>query len=134
MRLIPDAREDVERVLLCSGKIYYDLIEAREKLEREDVAILRLEQLYPLPDEVLALGLDPFPDDTPVIWVQEEPENMGASRYLCCRYGDRLLGRFPFSRISRPATASPASGSGAAHRKEQESLLERAFQSAEKQE
>ena len=81
------------------------LEQAREKLQRKDVAILRVEQLYPLADETLQFALKSYPPGTPVFWVQEEPENMGAWYYLRVRFCDRLLGTFPFARISRPASA-----------------------------
>ena len=89
-RIISDSevqRSGVKRVLLCSGKIYYDLEKFRETNRREDVAILRVEQLYPLREEHLAAALDPYLDGTPVFWVQEEPENMGAWRYLLVTFG-----------------------------------------------
>src|SRR6476659_4774843 len=79
-RVIPDTQTDpakVKRVLLCSGKVYYDLLDARRKLARDDVAIVRLEQLYPLNQE-LVKALEPYADGTPLVWVQEEPSNMGA--------------------------------------------------------
>jgi 2-oxoglutarate dehydrogenase E1 component len=117
----------VERVLLCSGKIYYELLEKREEDQRSDVALMRLEQLYPLSEEDLEQALAPYPDRARAFWVQEEPENMGAWRFLHTRYGERLLGRLPFSGISRPATASPASGSAASHELEQKEILLKAF-------
>jgi 2-oxoglutarate dehydrogenase E1 component len=129
-RLIPDSdpqRHNVKRVLLCSGKIYYDLEKYRSEQAREDVAIVRIEQLYPLREEHLAAALDPYLDGTPVFWVQEEPENMGAWRYLLVSFGERLLGRLPFTGISRPAAASPATGSHASHEREQAQILDRAF-------
>ena len=116
-----------ELVLLCTGKIYYELLRERQKLAREDVAILRLEQLYPLPDGVLNDALAPYRAGTPVTWVQEEPENMGAWRYLRIRFGESVFGRFPFSGIYRPASASPATGSASTHRHEQQQLIRRAF-------
>ena len=131
-RLIPDSnpeRHQVRRVLLCSGKIYYDLEKYREEQKRDDVAIVRLEQLYPLREQHLAAALDPYLDGTPVFWVQEEPENMGAWRYLLIHFGDRLLGRLPFAGISRPAAASPATGSHASHEREQAQIVDRAFNS-----
>jgi 2-oxoglutarate dehydrogenase E1 component len=129
-RVIPDAvanREKVERVLLCSGKIYYDLEAKRQELGREDVAILRLEQLYPLPKALLESELARYTDNTPVFWVQEEPENMGAWRFLLVNFGERLFGRLKFSGISRPASGSPATGSASSHKLEQNELLAHAF-------
>ncbi|MEX0742140.1 MAG: 2-oxoglutarate dehydrogenase E1 component, partial [Phycisphaeraceae bacterium] len=117
-----------ERVLLCSGKIYYDLLKQREELGREDVAIMRVEQLYPFPADSLREVLSGYHEGTPVIWVQEEPENMGAWRYMKVKaVADRLFGRFPLTGVARPESASPATGSAASHRLEQADLLERAF-------
>jgi 2-oxoglutarate dehydrogenase E1 component len=118
--------EQVARVLLCSGKIFYELDDQRTKLERRDVAIARLEQLYPLQDRDLEAALAPYERAGEFVWVQEEPENAGAWRYLYARLGDRLLGR-PFRGISRRASASPATGSLASHRIEQQAILDRAF-------
>ncbi len=115
------------RVLLCSGKIYYELDAARLEFGHDDVAILRCEQLYPLADEVLGEALAPYPDTVPVVWVQEEPENAGAWCHLRARFGERLLGRWGFEGITREASASPATGSAASHRLEQERLIARAF-------
>jgi 2-oxoglutarate dehydrogenase E1 component len=115
--------ERVQRVLLCSGKVYYDLLAMREELSRDDVAICRLEQLYPLRDEQLRDALAPYPPAAPAVWVQEEPANMGAWRYLFARFGDRLFGARPLSGICRPASASPATGWAALHRIEQQRLL-----------
>jgi 2-oxoglutarate dehydrogenase E1 component len=115
------------RVLLCAGKVYYDLEAEREKLGREDVAILRLEQLYPLREDELRMALEPYRDGTPVFWVQEEPENMGAWRFLYVLFGEELFGRLPFKGISRPASASPATGSGSSHKLEQSQLVAEAF-------
>ena len=75
-------RAQVTRVLLCSGKLYYELEEEREKQGRDDVAILRFEQLYPLHDAEIASALAPYEARTDLVWVQEEPENMGAWRTL----------------------------------------------------
>lgn len=130
-RIIPETSERpgaaVKRVLLCSGKIYFELAEQREKLKRDDVAIVRVEQLYPLPAELLQATLASYRDGTPVFWVQEEPENMGAWYAFRVRFGDRLFGRWPFAGISRPASASPACGSAKAHKREQAALIEQAF-------
>jgi 2-oxoglutarate dehydrogenase E1 component len=112
---------------MCSGKLYYELNEEREKQKREDVAILRIEQLYPLYPQTLAQALSPFPEGTPVTWVQEEPENMGAWRYLRVRFGERLLGRHPFQGVHRPASSTPATGSASSHKLEQKQLIAKAF-------
>ena len=114
----------VKRVLLCSGKVYYDLIEAREAKGRKDVAVLRLEQLYPLNGAVEA-ALAPYGKDVPVVWVQEEPRNAGAMYFLLSNFATTL--KRPFQAVSRPAAASPATGSTASHKLEQQRLMDEAF-------
>jgi 2-oxoglutarate dehydrogenase E1 component len=129
-RVLPDVLgtgNAARRVLMCTGKIYFDLEERREKTGRNDVAIIRLEQLYPLSERQLRAALEPYQEGTPLIWVQEEPENMGAWRFLRIKLGDQVLSRFPFSGLCRPASASPATGSAASHRREQEEMLSLAF-------
>jgi len=115
------------RVLLASGKVVYDLLAAREARGRRDVAVLRLEQLYPLADGDVAAALAPYPERAAVVWVQEEPVNMGAWCYLASRFGDRLPGGRSFRRVARSESASPATGSAARHREEQAALVEEAF-------
>lgn len=124
---VHDRNTAVTRILLCSGKIYFDLERERERLRRADVAILRFEQLYPIANETLEASLREYRDGTPAYWVQEEPENMGAWRFLKIRFGEAILGRLPFHGISREASASPATGSHSSHKKEQEKLLAAAF-------
>jgi 2-oxoglutarate dehydrogenase E1 component len=129
-RVIPDTTCDpaaARRILLCSGKIYYDLDAARTERSRADIAIVRLEQYYPLPLEQLAAALAPYADETPVYWVQEEPMNMGAWYYLRTRLLERICKRFPFAGFYRPESASPGSGSIAAHKREQTQLIDEAF-------
>ena len=130
-RVLPDQlttpASQVQKILLCSGKLYRELEQRREKLGRTDVAILRLEQLYPLPDCELRPLLEQYAPETPVVYVQEEPENMGAWRFLFSSWGPRLYGRHPFSGISRPSSASPATGSFHSHEIEQQELLQRAL-------
>ncbi|MFH2051065.1 MAG: 2-oxoglutarate dehydrogenase E1 component [bacterium] len=118
--------QGVSRILVCSGKIYYDLIAERERLDRRDVAILRLEQPYPLPASTLVGAVDRYPDGTPLLWVQEEPANMGVWPYLRYRFGEKLLGR-PLLGACRPEAASPATGSAASHKLELCILLDRIF-------
>lgn len=131
-RIIPDqtpeaAAANIQRVLLCSGKVYFELLEQREKSKRADIAIVRVEQLYPLEDELVRAALSRYRAGTPVFWVQEEPENMGAWYDFRVRFGDKILGRWQFAGITRPASASPACGSPKAHRREQADLLARAL-------
>ena len=129
-RIIDDPSVDaaaVHKVLMCSGKVYYDLAAAREEAGRDDVAILRLEQLYPLDDDHVASALSPYGEHVPVVWVQEEPANMGAWSFLRVRWGERVAGR-PFSRVSRPASPTPATGSASSHKIEQAELMQAAFE------
>ncbi len=128
-RILPDTLKvsTPERILLCSGKVYYDLEKYREEGQRENVAIIRLEQLYPLSEQILEKALQQYPKETPVVWVQEEPENMGAWRYLKVQFGEMLFHKFPFYGVTRPASASPATGSHNSHKQEQEQLLAEAF-------
>lgn len=120
----PDA---VRRVLLCSGRIYYDLARRREEDGRTDIAVVRLEELYPFPAAALEQALEPYAGAEEVVWVQDEPENMGAWPYLKLRFCHKLLDRFAFRGISRPPSASPAAGSARRHRQEQDELLHQAF-------
>jgi len=120
----PDA---ARRILLCSGKIYYDLLARREQLKRRDVAILRLEQLFPFPVDELTAVLEPYGEEATITWVQEEPRNMGAWQFLKGGYNYKLLHRWAMNRVARPTSASPATGSKAAHAIEQEKLMEQAF-------
>ena len=115
------------RVLLCSGKLYYELVEARQARGATDVAIVRIEQLYPISDVELQHALLPYPAETQVLWVQEEPLNMGAWQTLRHHLGDRLFGRFAWRAVARPESASPATGSNAAHKIEQALLMDQAF-------
>ena len=117
----------VKRILLCSGKVYYDLASERRKRKRDDVAIVRLEQLYPLSD-ALTTALAPYAAGTPVVWVQEEPRNMGAWYFLNARRAEIFGARHPLALVSREESASPATGSTAAHALEQAMLLARAFE------
>jgi len=116
----------VERVILCSGKVYFDLEEAREQ-RKLDTPILRVEQLYPLTAAHVLAALAPYTDGAQVLWVQEEPENMGAWSSLHTRFGASIGGKFPLRVVARPAAASPATGSLTAHKQEQAELLDRAF-------
>jgi 2-oxoglutarate dehydrogenase E1 component len=129
-RVLPDVnpnRANVSRVLLCSGRVYYELDQQRRQSGREDVAILRIEQFAPLPTYELRAALANYADGTPVFWVQEEPANMGAWYFLRVHFGERLFDRLPLQGIFRKPAASPAAGSMAAHQREQRELLAKAF-------
>jgi 2-oxoglutarate dehydrogenase E1 component len=119
--------EKVKRILLCTGKVYYDLAEHRETTRRDDVAILRVEQLYPLRHELLERALGVYPAGAPAFWVQEEPANMGAWNFIKILFGDRLFDRFPLDGIARPVSATPATGSAKRHKQEQAEIIQRAF-------
>ncbi|GAB2772907.1 2-oxoglutarate dehydrogenase E1 component [Hymenobacter luteus] len=111
----------VKRVLLCSGKVYFDLLEEQRTSNRTDVAIVRLEQLHPFPQKQLQAELAKYPK-AKVYWVQEEPENMGYWNYLL-----RFMRRELEDVISRKPSASPATGYNKVHVKEQKDLVARAF-------
>jgi 2-oxoglutarate dehydrogenase E1 component len=128
-RVIPDDAVDpakVKRILLCSGKVFYDLAAERRRLKRDDIAIVRLEQYYPLSD-ALSKALAPYREGTPVAWVQEEPRNMGPWYFLNARRQQIFGARHPLALVSRPESASPATGSKAAHDLEQKMLIDEAF-------
>jgi 2-oxoglutarate dehydrogenase E1 component len=126
--VLPDPSADasgVTRVLLCAGKVYYDLAAEREKLGRRDVAIVRVEQLYPLPAEELRAALGPYPG-VEVVWVQEEPANSGPWPFMALALPEHLEGR-PLLRASRKAAASPAVGSHSVHEAQQHEVVATAF-------
>jgi 2-oxoglutarate dehydrogenase E1 component len=128
-RVIPDAEtnpRNVKRVLLCTGKVYYDLLDARRALKREDVAIVRLEQLYPVGAELIK-ALAVYADGTRLVWVQEEPRNMGPWYFLNSNLRGIIGERLPLSVVARPAAASPATGSKASHDLEQKRLINEAL-------
>ena len=126
--VLPDTTVDpagVRRVLLASGKVYWDLVARREKLGATSTAIVRVEQLYPLPEDELRIVLDAYPD-APLTWVQEEPQNQGAWGFMAMNFPVEV-GR-TLRVVARAASASPATGSTSTHKVEQEDLLDRAFQ------
>lgn len=113
------------RVLLCSGKIYYELDEARKAAGDSDTAIVRIEQFYPFPEALLKKVLSGFPSSAVFHWVQEEPENMGGWNFMRWRL-KAITGADP-GYIGRPAAASPASGYLASYKRERELILKTAF-------
>jgi len=130
-RIIPDraiAPEKARRVILCSGKVYYDLLAARESAKIDDIALIRLEQLYPLQAQHLLDTLKPYKTGTDLVWVQEEPWNSGAWYFINARVPQMLNGRMPLRCVSRVESASPATGSHAAHKLEQARLIAEALE------
>ncbi|MEN6441619.1 MAG: 2-oxoglutarate dehydrogenase E1 component [Syntrophobacter sp.] len=117
--------ENASRLLLCSGRVYYELLARREKTAASDTAIIRVEQFYPMHEARLREAVSGFPSAKRFFWVQEEPRNMGAWEFIRPRLGD-IIGVEP-GYIGRPAAASPASGFPASHRQEQEAFLGMAF-------
>jgi 2-oxoglutarate dehydrogenase E1 component len=121
----------VRRVLLCSGKVYYDLLARREEVGANDVAIIRLEQLYPFPTQRLSDILRRYSDAAEIYWVQEEPENMGAWYFVEEQLQDMLNGsRRTLKYIGRPAAASPAVGAHKVHNEQQHHIAEQSFATA----
>jgi len=129
-KVLPDdtiPSESVERTILCTGKIYYDLMDTRAERKIDSVQIVRVEQLYPLrPTELLA-GIGDVPAGSEVMWIQEEPLNMGAWSYMKLHFGDAISERYVFKRETRAESASPSTGSMATHKLEQSELMNAAF-------
>ena len=115
----------VTKVILTSGKVYYDLAQELDKRGDTATAIVRLEQYYPAPIDQLNAALDRYPNASDFVWVQDEPENQGAWPYLALEVVGRLGGR-PVRVVSRPASAAPSAGSAKVHAVEQADLIERA--------
>lgn len=118
----------VKRVLLCTGKIYYDLLDTQQKHNRTDVAIVRLEQLYPLPENQIQAIIAKYKKATEWFWVQEEPENMGAWTFIMRKFtSNESLSKLQIQVISRKESSSPATGSPKQHASQQEYILNRSF-------
>jgi 2-oxoglutarate dehydrogenase E1 component len=121
----PDALTSVRCILFCSGKIYYELLQKRREMKKADTAIVRLEQFYPFPEMQLKAVIQKYKRGRQFIWVQEEPENMGAWVFVRPRL-ERLIGK-PLEYIGRNAAASPATGFPIIYRKEQAAVTEKAI-------
>lgn len=121
-------RNKVKRILLTSGKLYYELAAEKAKKNRDDVAIIRIEQLYPIPSYRLNEKLATYPNATDLVWVQEEPANQGAWPFFGLNLPEILPERFnKLRRISRRAMSAPSSGSSKVHAVEQQEIIEEAF-------
>lgn len=117
----------VKKLLLCTGKIYYDLMARKKEEDRNDVAIVRLEQLYPLPDVQLQKVFKRYPNAVP-FWVQEEPSNMGAWQYVYSIVASKEVGiNADLNLISRKSSASPATGYKKVHDQQQAEIVNQAF-------
>ena len=126
LEVIDDSSADankINRVVVCSGKVYYDLLEQKEKDQNTNVALVRLEQLYPFPENQLSELQKKYKNATDWVWLQEEPVNMGAWSYIL----RMTIGKILFRLISRAESASPASGSYKAHEREQKEIVQKAF-------
>lgn len=121
-----DAKK-VKRVLACSGKIYYDLVNARKERNANDVAIIRVEQLYPFPHKALATELAKFPNFSELVWVQDEPQNQGAWFQIQHNILENLNDGQKLAYSGRPASASPAVGYYDKHYAQQKALIDAAF-------
>src|SRR5262245_17161212 len=129
IKLVPDG--EIRRVVLCSGKVYYDLYEARESAGINDVYLMRVEQLYPFPGKALVSELSRFPNAEEVVWAQEEPRNMGAWSYIVPNL-EWVLQHTPIANtrpryVGRPPSAATATGLLSKHNQEQRTLVEQAL-------
>ena len=115
-------KKNVKKLAFCSGKIYYDLLQAREENGKEDVAIVRLEQMYPFPQKQLDKIVKSYGSAKSIIWVQEEPENMGAWQFIARKWKGMDL-----EVISRHESGSPASGSMKRFQHRQKDIIDRLF-------
>jgi 2-oxoglutarate dehydrogenase E1 component len=116
----------VKRVVLCSGKVFYDLLAARTERQITDTVLVRLEQLYPLPVDEVKAQLARYPNAEDFVWVQEEPANQGAWSFIALNLLEQLDG-VPLRRVSRPPAAAPAVGSTKMHDAQQAALIEAAL-------
>jgi 2-oxoglutarate dehydrogenase E1 component len=130
LNVLPDAEvTDASRVLLCTGKIGHELRAERKKRKDTTTAIVFVEQLYPFPEDELVAAIDLHPSARDIVWVQEEPVNMGALFYMLPRLR-HIAGERSVLSVKRSASASPATGSAKAHEVEQKTLLALAFSKA----
>jgi 2-oxoglutarate dehydrogenase E1 component len=117
----------VKRVVVCSGKVYYDLLATRRDREADEVAVIRVEQLYPFPHKALATELKLYPRATEIVWCQDEPANQGAWFHVQHHILENMGEGQRLGYAGRPASASPAVGYYAKHNEQQKALLDAAF-------
>jgi 2-oxoglutarate dehydrogenase E1 component len=129
--VIPENKElkadKVKRVVACSGKVYYDLVKKREEKGQDDVAIIRVEQLYPFPHKAFAAELKKYPNATDIVWCQDEPQNQGAWFFIQHNIHENMIEGQRLGYSGRAASASPAVGYAHLHQEQQKSLVEGAF-------
>jgi 2-oxoglutarate dehydrogenase E1 component len=129
--IIPDSSdisgEKVKRVVICSGKVYYDLAKKREEKGHDDTAILRLEQLYPFPHKAFATELKKFPNAQEIVWCQDEPQNQGAWFFIQHNIHENMIEGQRLGYAGRAASASPAVGYSHLHQDQQKALVDAAF-------
>ncbi|MFC3683658.1 2-oxoglutarate dehydrogenase E1 component [Hydrogenophaga luteola] len=119
--------DKVKRVICCSGKVYYDLVKKREEKGADDVAIIRVEQLYPFPHKVFGAELKKYPNATDIVWCQDEPQNQGAWFFVQHQVHENMLDGQKLGYAGRAASASPAVGYAHLHQDQQKALIEAAF-------
>jgi 2-oxoglutarate dehydrogenase E1 component len=124
-------RKEIRRLILCTGKVYADLAAAQEQNKNGRVAVCRLEQIYPLPEDALKDVLAGYPRLDEVVWLQEEPRNMGVWEFIRLQLARLLNGRCPLHYIGRPRSSSPAEGSSAWHAFNQALIIDQAFEASE---
>jgi 2-oxoglutarate dehydrogenase E1 component len=129
--LIPEVKDvkadKVKRVVVCSGKVYYDLAKKREEAGHDDTVLLRLEQLYPFPHKVFAAELKKYPNATEVLWCQDEPQNQGAWFFVQHYLFENMVSGQKLGYSGRAASASPAVGYSHLHQEQQKALVDGAF-------
>ncbi|WP_418321452.1 2-oxoglutarate dehydrogenase E1 component [Piscinibacter sakaiensis] len=130
--VIPESNSElvadkVKRVIACSGKVYYDLVKKREEKKSSDVAIIRVEQLYPFPHKAFAAEIKRYPNATEIMWCQDEPQNQGAWFFVQHYIHENMTDGQRLGYAGRPASASPAVGYAHLHQEQQKALLDQAF-------
>jgi multifunctional 2-oxoglutarate metabolism enzyme len=116
-------RDRVTKLVLCSGKVYYDIAGHDDRDEQEHIAVARVELLYPFPESELIELMDRYPNLERVVWVQEEPRNMGARAFMRRRMAGILPERLAYDYVGRQLRAAPGEGYSAAHKREQARIV-----------
>ncbi|MEO3692836.1 2-oxoglutarate dehydrogenase E1 component [Roseateles paludis] len=119
--------DKVKRIVVCSGKVYYDLVRKREEKKSTDTVILRVEQLYPFPHKAFAAEIKKYPNATDIVWTQDEPQNQGAWFFIQHQIHENMQDGQKLGYAGRPASASPACGYAHLHQDQQKALLDQAF-------